>query len=219
MCFWLSAFSKSGAAKFLCSCIVPCAMAVAPMEHPYHPGMAAYDDLMAQYEDLKPSLQSLERMLFEMYDAGVAKEKHDEFHKTSPLMRYACGNWFAVSTLRLLFPRFCTENGISNLHTGGKYLEGFVQWLPDHLKKIKLDQALNAEDLAEALMKINFGLCTFLTKSRNAGLTVPSQVLSQWHQLSALAEEIAEIDDAQYRQLLGLPANLLAPEAFLETPN
>ena len=124
-----------------------------------------------------------------------------------------------VSTLRLLFPRFCTENGISNPDTGGKYLEGFVQWLPDHLKKIKLDQALNAEDLAEALMKINFGLCTFLTKSRNAGLTVPSQVLSQWHQLSALAEEIAEIDDAQYRQLLGLPANLIAPEAFLETPN
>ena len=30
-------------------------------------------------------------MLFDMYDAGVAKEKHIEFHKTSPLMPVAIG--------------------------------------------------------------------------------------------------------------------------------
>ena len=156
------------------------------------PGMAAYQDLLREYEHLRPHLEILDTMLDEMFQKRVAEKKHGEFHDKSPLRKYACGNWYSVSALRLLFPFFGCKEGISGLDTGGKYLEAFVEWLPE-----------KREDgfiLAESIMKCQKALCTFLSRCQYAGLRVwQMPVLTHWHELSNFAEEIAKIDDAQYR--------------------
>ena len=188
-----------------------------PIETVYRPGLAAYEDLLKQYQDLSPSLNALERMLFEMYDLGIAKTKHREFHDKSPFSKYACGNWYMVSTMKLLFPRFCREAHISNPNTGGKYMEAFIVWMPERAQATHLSYALSAESLAEALMLLQKALNGFLRQCQNAGLKIPDE-LDDWRQLSSMAEEIAEVDDMQYRSLHQLPRRLLAPSDFFGPP-
>ena len=48
------------------------------------PGMAAYHDLMNQVEYLRPSLETLEEMLDDMFQQRVAEKKHGEFHNSLP---------------------------------------------------------------------------------------------------------------------------------------
>ena len=114
----------------------------------------AYENLMKQYQVLSPSLNALEPTLFDMYDLGIAKAKHREFHVSSPFSKYAWGNWFSVSTLRLLIPTLCREAPISNPDSKKKYLEAFVHGLPEHIQEIKLNHVLTALALVEDVMKI-----------------------------------------------------------------
>ena len=96
-------------------------------------------------------------------------------------------------------------------------MEAFIVWMPERAQATHLSYALSAESLAEALMLLQKALNGFLRQCQNAGLKIPDE-LDDWRQLSSMAEEIAEVDDMQYRSLHQLPRRLLAPSDFFGPP-